>query len=153
MSQKFNFNDQSESQGLIFHHDHGGSGERYYIVTIGLGVSLFDYDNENDLDVYFCQGSPFPGWNKNINLENKLFRYNNGKWTDVTSIAGVGDASYSFRCAFEDIDNDGDIDIVVAKKNGPANLLLRQGVPHKSWIGFNLMVKKQIGMLSELVFT
>ena len=74
--QKYNFIDQSESQGLIFHHDHGGSGERYYIETIGPGVS-FDYDNENDLDVYFCQGSSFPGWNKNINLENKLFRYNN----------------------------------------------------------------------------
>ncbi len=71
--QKYSFIDQSESQGLIFHHDHSGSSERYYIEKMGPGVCLFDYDNDNDLDVYFCQGSSLPRWNKNINLENKLF--------------------------------------------------------------------------------
>ena len=112
-SQKYNFIDESKNQNLIFHHDHGGSGQRYYIETIGPGVCIFDYDNDKDLDIYFCQGSALPGWEKNINLENKLFRNDNGKWTDVTSNAGVGDTSYSFGCACADIDNDGDADLYV----------------------------------------
>ena len=69
--QKYSLIDQSESQGLIFHHYHGG-GERYYFEIIAPGICLFDYDNDNDLDFYFCQGSSLPRWNKNINLENKL---------------------------------------------------------------------------------
>ena len=112
-SEKYIFNDESKNQGLIFYHDHGGSGQRYYIETIGSGVCLLDYDNDEDLDIYFCQGSALPGWKKNINLENKLFRNDNGKWTDVTSISGVGDTSYSFGCACADIDNDGDTDLYV----------------------------------------
>ena len=57
-------------QGLIFKHDHGGSGERHYIESIGSGVCLLDYDNDNDLDIYFCQGSELPGWDKDIVLES-----------------------------------------------------------------------------------
>ncbi len=109
----FSFMDQAESQGLIFQHDHGGSGEKYYVETMGSGVCLLDYDNDHDLDIYFCQGGPLPGWDKEIILENKLFRNDNGHWTDVTAAASVGDNSYSTGCACGDIDNDGDTDLYV----------------------------------------
>ena len=112
-SEEVVFKDESVSQGLVFSHDRGGSGERYYIETIGAGVCLLDYDNDADLDIYFCQGAPLPGRDKNIILENKLFRNDNGTWTDVTTFAGVGDTSYSFGCACGDIDNDGDPDLYV----------------------------------------
>ncbi len=75
------FKDESESQGLLFSHDHGGSGEKYYVETMGSGVCLLDYDNDNDLDIYFCLGAPLPGWNKSIQLENKLFRNDVVTWT------------------------------------------------------------------------
>ena len=110
---EFVFKDESIPQGLIFSHDRGGSGERYYIETIGAGVCLFDYDNDTDLDIYFCQGSLLPGRDNNIILENKLFRNDNGKWKDVTDFAGVGDTSYSFGCACGDVDNDGDSDLYI----------------------------------------
>lgn len=107
------FIDVAIPQGLTFEHDHGGSGERYYIETIGPGVCLFDYDNDDDLDIYFCQGSGLPGWDKDIILENKLYRNDGNKWTDVTSSAGVGDRSYSMGCACGDVDNDGFTDLYV----------------------------------------
>ena len=107
------FYDLSFEQGLDFVHDHGGSGKKYYVETMGSGVCLLDYDNDNDLDIYFCQGSPLPGWDKNIILENKLFRNDDQQWTDVTSISGVGDKSYSTGCACGDVDNDGDTDLYV----------------------------------------
>ncbi|SVC48598.1 uncharacterized protein METZ01_LOCUS301452, partial [marine metagenome] len=109
----FSFMDLAESQGLIFQHDHGGSGEKYYVETMGSGVCLLDYDNDHDLDIYFCQGGLLPGWDKEIILENKLFRNDNGHWMDVTAAVGVGDKSYSIGCACGDIDNDGDTDLYV----------------------------------------
>ncbi len=138
------FIDEASSQGLVFNHDHGGTGERYYIETIGPGVCLFDYDNDKDLDIYFCQGSKLPGSDQNIILENKLFR-NDGKfWTDVTSLAGVGDKSYSMGCACGDVDNDGNIDLYVTnfgedvfyknEGNGTfSNVTVSAGISNPKW--------------------
>ena len=107
------FKDYAKENGLIFHHDNGGSGEKYYVETMGSGVCLLDYDVDGDLDIYFCQGRGLPGWEKGMNLENKLFRNDGGLWTDVTSSAGVGDTTYSIGCACADVDNDGDPDLYV----------------------------------------
>ncbi|HJM95485.1 MAG TPA: VCBS repeat-containing protein, partial [Candidatus Marinimicrobia bacterium] len=107
------FYDLAQDQGLDFVHDHGGSGKKYYVETMGSGVCLLDYDNDHDLDIYFCQGSALPGWDKKIILENKLFQNDDGRWTDVTAVAGVGDKSYSTGCACGDVDNDGDTDLYV----------------------------------------
>ncbi len=112
-AQSYVFDDVAQDQGLDFIHDHGGSGEKYYVETMGSGVCLLDFDNDNDLDIYFCQGAPLPGWDKNTVLANKLFRNDNGQWTDVTEKAGVGDKSYSIGCACGDVDNDGDTDLYV----------------------------------------
>ena len=92
------------------------------INAYGFGISVADYDNDDDLDIYFCQGSGLPGWDKDVILENKLYRNDGNKWTDVTSSAGVGDRSYSMGCACGDVDNDGYIDIFT---NG--NILLNNG--------------------------
>ena len=107
------FIDESDSQQLFFIHDNGGSGEKYYNETMGSGVCLLDYDNDNDLDIYFCQGAPLPGWDKSIQLANKLFRNDGGTWTDMSKDAGVADESYSIGCACGDVDNDGDVDLYV----------------------------------------
>ena len=112
-AQSFDFVDQAGRNGLEFDHAHGGSGEKFYVETMGSGVCLLDYDNDNDLDIYFCQGAPLPGWEKNLKLENKLFRNDGERWTDVSKSAGVADESYSIGCACGDIDNDGDTDLYV----------------------------------------
>ncbi len=125
-AQSFDFVDQAGTSGLEFDHDHGGSGEKYYIETMGSGVCLLDYDNDNDLDIYFCQGAPLPGWDKAIQLENKLFQNNGGTWIDVSQKAGVADESYSLGCACGDVDNDGDTDLYVTNF-GPDKFYLNNG--------------------------
>ena len=112
-TQSLVFKDDADNQLLNFVHDHGGTGEKYYIETMGSGVCLFDYDNDGDLDVYFLQGASLPGWDKEIILENKLYRNDGKKWTDVTKKSGVGDKNYSIGCACADYDNDGDTDLYV----------------------------------------
>jgi len=93
-TQSLVFKDVADNQLLNFVHDHGGTGEKYYIETMGSGVCLFDYDNDGDLDAYFLQGASLPGWDKEIILENKLYRNDGKKWKDVTDEAGVGDKNY-----------------------------------------------------------
>ena len=37
--------------------------------------------------------------------------------------------------AFGDVDNDGDVDVVVVNNSGPARLLLNQVGQERSWVG------------------
>ena len=69
----------------------------------GMGITVADYDNDADADIYFT----------NVG-ENRLFR-NNGDltFTDVTEIAEVGDPGWSTSAAFFDADNDGWLDLFV----------------------------------------
>ena len=138
------FKDVADIQLLNFVHDHGGTGEYYYIESMGSGVCLFDYDNDGDLDAYFLQGASLPGGDKEITLENKLYR-NEGKiWIDVTEKAGVGDQNYGIGCACADYDNDGDTDLYVTNygpdvfyhNNGDGTFIdvtLKVGIDNPHW--------------------
>jgi len=68
----------------------------------GMGVSVGDYDNDGDPDVYITAlGS------------NHLFRNNGGKFEDVTAHAGVGDPGFSTSAVWFDYDRDGKLDLFV----------------------------------------
>ena len=69
----------------------------------GMGITVADYDNDADADIYFT----------NVG-ENRLFRNNGDRtYTDVTEFAAVGDPSWSTSAAFFDADNDGWLDLFV----------------------------------------
>lgn len=68
----------------------------------GMGVSVGDYDNDGDSDIYITALGP-----------NHLFRNNGGKFEDVTSRAGVGDPGFSTSAVWFDYDRDGKLDLFV----------------------------------------
>ncbi|MBW8041689.1 MAG: CRTAC1 family protein [Planctomycetes bacterium] len=71
----------------------------------GLGVTIGDYDNDGDPDIYLNNYGP-----------NVLYRNNgNGTFTDVTEKAGVGCGfKMGAGTCFLDMDKDGDLDLYVS---------------------------------------
>ena len=85
-------------------------------VPSGYSLNVVDYDNDGWLDIYLCLN----GWSGP--MPNRLFRnQGDGTFTDVSKEAGVADPGSGFVSLWGDLDNDGDLDLVVA------NGVLREG--------------------------
>jgi len=125
-AQNISFKEMAVEMGLNFVHDHGGTDQKFYVETMGSGCALLDYDNDGDLDVFFLQGAPLPGWKKKRTLRNQLFRNDGNQFTNVTRESGLGDTSYGIGCAAADYDNDGDTDLYVTNF-GPDILYRNEG--------------------------
>jgi hypothetical protein len=112
----------------------------------GFGTDWFDFDNDGWLDLFISngavtlmeelRGSKWPFQQKNTLLGNEA----GTKFVDVTERGGEALAlkEVSRGAAFGDIDNDGDVDIVVSNNDGPARLLLNQAAGGRSWITVQL---------------
>jgi len=118
------FTDVTPGSGLDFQHVTGASGQKMYIETMGSGACWLDYDRDGDLDIYVVNSAELPGFKAEVKPINHLFRNDGGgRFTDVTSEAGVGDGGYGMGCVAGDIDNDGDLDLYVT--NFGPNVLYR----------------------------
>lgn len=77
-------------------------------VPSGYSLNLIDYDNDGWLDLYVSLN----GWSGP--MANRLYRNVEGKFADVTEKSGAGDGGSGFISLWGDLDNDGDLDLVVA---------------------------------------
>jgi len=80
----------------------------YYPDSKCMGLTIFDYDEDGDLDIYQA----------NDHQANYLFKYEDGKYREVGVASGVavnthGVTTGSMHGTIGDIDNDGLIDILV----------------------------------------
>lgn len=111
----------------------------------GWGMRVFDYDNDGHKDLFFADSHVLDNVHlMQPHLEYRqplvLLRQVNGKFVNVSAQSGaVFQQDWASRGAsFGDLDNDGDIDIVVATLGGPAHILRNDGGNGNNWIGLNL---------------
>jgi len=95
---------------------------RYLIETMGSGVALFDYDNDDRLDLFLVNGATIHTM-ANVRATaakagpadwNRLYRQRaDGTFEDVTARAGLEGIGYGMGVAVGDYDNDGYEDLYV----------------------------------------
>ncbi len=103
------FTNITEQIGVHFRHEDGRSYKKYFVETLGSGVALFDYNNDNHLDLYFVNGANLdPSKDGTAPATNHLYRNNrDGTFVDVTAESGIGDRGYGAGVCVADYDNDG----------------------------------------------
>jgi hypothetical protein len=121
------FQDVTQQTDIRFKHADGSSGRRYIVEAMSAGLALFDYDQDDDIDIYFVSGSALRGSQYSTLPRNRLYR-NEGNWrfTDVTETSGLGDRSHGLAVTVGDYDNDGDRDVYLTNF-GPNALYRNNG--------------------------
>jgi hypothetical protein len=133
------FADQSAPSGLRF----------ATLPYTGFGAAWFDFDNDGWLDILTVNGAvmgieangrtndPFP-----FSQLKQLFRnLGTGQFEDVTKRAGAvfQQSTVGRGAAFGDLDNDGDVDVVVGNTNGPVELLINEIGTRNHWVGLRVV--------------
>jgi hypothetical protein len=120
---KGNFDDATHQAGLAVPS----------IPFTGFGTDWFDYDHDGWLDLFVANGAvllveALRGQSFPYQQRNQLFRnVGGGRYAEVRDAGpALALSEVSRSAAFGDVDNDGDIDIVVTNNNGPVRLLLNQ---------------------------
>lgn len=120
------FREVSQELGIDFIHQDARFGEKYYIETAASGGGFLDVDGDGDLDVYLIDGAPTPGSKVRGTPHNRLFENRDGRFVDITEVAGVGDTGYGMGMCVGDIDADGQVDFLVTNY-GPDRLYQNRG--------------------------
>src|SRR5215475_5171298 len=136
---KGNFNDVTMSTGL-------GVETRF----TGWGAGIVDLDNDGYPDLFLVTGNVYPEIDGRVpgypyKTPRVIFRnLGDGKFEELIEQAGPGMAAlHSSRgCAFGDIDNDGDLDILIINLNEPPSLLRNDVSGNNSWLKVKLVGTK-----------
>ncbi|RKU30914.1 hypothetical protein C6497_03955 [Candidatus Poribacteria bacterium] len=139
----------SSSQGIRFvDESYSAMLAEVTLKEIGWGTSLFDYDNDGDLDIFVANGSTFQHLDQPevlIPQHNQLFQNEgDGTFSDISKSSGINflPARVSRGSTFGDYDNDGDIDIFIVNNYAKARLLKNNTVETKknnNWLKINLI--------------
>jgi enediyne biosynthesis protein E4 len=110
------FVDIATEAGITFRLQNSPTPEKHQIETMPGGVAVLDYDRDGLMDIYFTNGARSPSLRRSGPDDwNRLYRnLGDGRFADVTELAGVQGDGFMMGAAAADFDNDGFPDLFVA---------------------------------------
>ncbi len=90
----------------IFREDYAGP-------PISWGANFFDYDHDQDLDLFIANGALNPTIRENFNF---FFQNDNGIFNEISRSIQMDDSRIARGSAVFDYDNDGDLDLFVVNQ-------------------------------------
>ena len=109
------------------------------------GAGLPDLDNDGLPDLFYVTGNVYPEIERTLpqyahRSPRFVFRNTDGStFVNVTSSSGDAAVPHSSRgAAFGDVDNDGDVDVLIMNMNEPPSLLENQYAGGRGWIAVKL---------------
>lgn len=133
------FHDASLAAGL-------GVNRKY----LGFGAGFLDVDHDGAKDLFLANGHVYPqiaGRKLHVRYRQPSLLYRNrgsGKFEDVSAASGsaIATSRVSRGCAFGDLDNDGDIDIVINNLDDSPTVLRNDGAGPNHWLILKLIGRK-----------
>lgn len=110
----------------------------------GWGSVLFDYDNDGRADIFVANGNAHHEFPE----EDVLLRNNgDGTFSDVAKASGdyFSEKWVGRGVACADLDNDGDLDLIVVNLNSPVKILRNDGGNRNPW----LMVRPKLAKFNR----
>ncbi len=104
------------------------------LLYVGFGINWFDYDNDADFDLFVANGhiiDNVESFRDNVTYAqpNHLYRNEGANFEEVHQAMGPGfePLKVSRGSSIGDLDNDGDIDVIVTNNNQSADYLRNDG--------------------------
>jgi hypothetical protein len=122
----------NEGGGIFDDFTHPSGLGRLSIFSSGWSNGIFDLNNDGRKDLFSVNSHV----NDNIGFENSIFANAGDRFVDVSASAGEDFqvAAAHRGCAFGDLDNDGRIDVVVSRFDGPAEVFRNVSPGGNHWL-------------------